>query len=146
MHSFEIASGKFKLEEQNGEWATELVHVPFLNNLTCRFIFDDGFIHDEDKYDYYHAINNILHINKDYLLEVSSYAFQYYRDITEQLNPHDGFIHIDSEQSIWKHVNFCPNLMVNRSEEDNQIYICLGVIVTGTRSMVYNWFSKTVNF
>lgn len=131
MKNMETSFGLVKLEEKNEKWATEPVNIKFLDCEKCRFVFDDAYITDSNKEDYHLAISNFYNLTKSVLLAVSKYAFQYYQDITSQLNPEsswykDSYVYIANENDVWNYVQFCEILTITRNKEDNTVYICLG--------------------
>ncbi len=131
MKEIETTFGLVKLEEKNEKWATEPIKIKFLDNLKCRFVFDDAYITASNKDDYHSAISNFYHLNSSVLLAVGKSAFQYYQDITSQLDPDstwydDYYVDIATEKDVWGHIQFCDVLRISRNEEDDTVYICLG--------------------
>ncbi|MGR5213384.1 DUF6985 domain-containing protein [Vibrio rotiferianus] len=131
MKEIETSFGLVKLEEKNKKWATEPIKIKLLGNLECRFLFDDAYIFDINRTDYHSAISNFYNLNPNILFSSSQYAFQYYKEITEQLDPNsdwynENHVDISTEQDVWSYVQFSDVLYISRNEEDATVYIVLG--------------------
>jgi hypothetical protein len=86
-----------------------------------------GYEDDDIKEEFDQAINNFLSLDEKILNKYESYIYQYYKDISIQLEPgSESYVEIEKPEDVWRHIQFGDTPVVTRSTYgDEDIYISL---------------------
>lgn len=116
--------GPLKRDFHIKEWlVSEAFPIPFLDGQKLPITIQDPKEGDQEEID--HAISSFLMLSHDDRLAISRYIFANYRQMAELVSAEDLGCEIESEETVWEHVQPSAIYVSRRDRRDCAIYVAI---------------------